>query len=230
MDFPIAAVGASDGATISPIGCSEALAAEIRQIEGPLHCISGATLYARVIQPDDTQRLQAFHSRLSTDSIVYRFFRYMPTLPDEEAMRLTHLDYDERMALVAVQPNTTGAPEPESELMGVVRYEGIEHGVAEVAFVVADLWQGQGIATALLHRLAAYARRRGITTFMAVTMSGNGRMFEVLRNAGYPLKLRHDGDEATVLLDITQPARGEPEIKDVVPAATSTAPSPSTAL
>lgn len=216
MESDISAPGASGAASLYPLMCSEALAAEIRQIEGPLRCISGATLYARAIHPDDGARLQSFHQHLSTDSIVFRFFRFMPALPDQEAERLTHLDYERRMALVAVEPQTpaTGAGEPgaSADIVGVVRYERLQEDTAEVAFIITDKWQGQGIATALLHRLAAYARRRGITTLIAVTMSGNARMFEVLRHAGYPLALRHDADEVSVRLDITQPTRGEPEI------------------
>lgn len=189
------------------------LAAELRQIEGLLHCISGRTLAVRVIHPDDAQRLQAFHERLSIDSIVFRFFRYFPTLPDADAQRFTHVDYARRMALVAVEL-APGATEPveDSPLAGVVRYEQTGSDVAEVAFIVADRWQGQGIATALLHRLAAYARRRSMTTFVAITMGTNTRMLDVLQHAGYPTSMRHESGDIAVTLDITRPAPGEPTI------------------
>lgn len=218
MESDITVTSESGAAPLYPLTCSDELAAEIRQIEGPLHCINGATLYARAIHPDDGARLQSFHAHLSTDSIVFRFFRFMPALPDNEAARLTHLDYEGRMALVAVEPRSpaadNGAPDATADIVGVVRYERLQQDVAEVAFIITDKWQGKGIATALLHRLAAYARRRGITSLIAVTMSGNARMFEVLRHAGYPLALRHDADEVTVRLDITEPTRGEPEIHE----------------
>lgn len=180
------------------------------QIEGTLHCLSGDTVDVRAIRPDDAPRLQAFHARLSVDSIVFRFFRYLPRLSDADAQRSTHVDYQERMALVAVE-RANGATEPDacSPIVGVVRYDQVADGLAEVAFVVADRWQHQGIATALLHRLAAYARRRGITTFMAITMGANIRMLDVLRHAGYPIALRHDNGDLEIKLDITHPAPGE---------------------
>jgi GNAT superfamily N-acetyltransferase len=193
-----------------PFGPSEAYAkqlADVRQIEGPLQCRSGETIYVRAIRPDDGPRLQAFHARLSTDSIVYRFFRYLPALPDADAQRFTHLDYVRRMALVAIDPRA----ENES-LVAVVRYEQVGPGLAEVAFVVADLWQGQGIATALLRRLAAYARRRDIGAFLAITMASNSRMLDTLRHAGYPLAYNYDRDEVAVRLDITRPTEGEPTL------------------
>jgi RimJ/RimL family protein N-acetyltransferase len=189
------------------------LATEVRQIESALRGRSGKTFYVRAIHPDDAPRLQAFHRGLSIDSIVFRFFRYLPLLSDADAQRFTHVDYQERMALVVVElANGATEPDANSPIVAVVRYDQVADSLAEVAFVVADRWQGQGIATALLHRLAAYARRRGITTFMAITMGANIRMLEVLRHAGYPMALRHDNGDIEIKLDITHSAPGEPTI------------------
>jgi RimJ/RimL family protein N-acetyltransferase len=192
------------------------LATEVRQIEGILHCRSGKTFYVRAIHPDDARRLQAFHEGLSIDSIIFRFFRYLPTLSDADAQRFTHVDYQGRMALVVVEL-ANGATEPDAcgPIVGVVRYDREANSMAEVAFVVADRWQGQGIATALLHRLAAYARRRGITSLVAITMGANIRMLDVLRHAGYPMALHHDGGDLEIKLDITHPASGEPTIHNL---------------
>jgi RimJ/RimL family protein N-acetyltransferase len=161
----------------------------------------GSPVKVRAIQPDDEKRLRAFHARLSPDSIIFRFFRVLPELSEEDAYRFTHLDYAQRMALVATTP--TGCDEGEEVIRAVVRYERTEPGVAEVAFVVEDAWQGKGIATALLYRLAAYARTHGLTTFVAVTMTSNARMLDVFRHAGFPYTMRHDGSEISVTLDIS---------------------------
>ena len=172
-----------------PIGLSK--------MAGRLTLLDGSVLRARPIQPDDVERLRAFHRRLSTDAIMYRFFRYMPELSELAAMHFTHLDLEDRMALVAVEGE--GA---EERIVGVVRYERMTHDTAEVAFVIEDRWQGHGIATALLHRLARYARHRGITRFVAVTMGSNLAMLEVFRHAGYPWSVHFDNAEYAVELDI----------------------------
>lgn len=164
---------------------------------GRLHLLDGGVLRARPIQQDDVERLRAFHRRLSSDAIMYRFFRYMPELSELDAMHFTHLDLEDRMALVAVEGE--GA---EERIVGVVRYERMTHDTAEVAFVIEDRWQGHGIATALLHRLARYARHRGITRFVAVTMGSNLAMLEVFRHAGYPWSVHFDNAEYAVELDI----------------------------
>lgn len=164
---------------------------------GALRLLGGAVLRVRPIQPDDVERLRAFHRRLSTDAIVYRFFRYMPELSEPDAMHFTHLDREDRMALVATEGEGS-----EERIVGVVRYERMTHDTAEVAFVVEDRWQGHGIATALLHRLARYARQRGVTRFVAITMGSNVAMLEVFRHAGYPSSIHFDDAQYSVELDI----------------------------
>ncbi|HEV2406039.1 MAG TPA: GNAT family N-acetyltransferase [Ktedonobacterales bacterium] len=171
---------------------------------GAVTLLDGQTLSWRPIQPDDVERLRAFHRRLSRDAIIYRFFRYMPELSEADARHFTQIDYDNRMALVA-----TAGEGAEERIVGVARYERNGPDTAEVAFVVEDHWQGHGIATALLHRLAGYARQRGITRFVAVTMGTNLPMLDVFRHAGYPCALRFAATEYTVDLDIREPAPEE---------------------
>jgi len=85
----------------------------------------------------------------------------------------------------------------------VVRYDRIGSDLAEVAFVVADAWQGHGIASALLLQIAEYARARGIKRLVAITMATNMRMLEVLHGCGYPTTSAIREGEAEVSLDIS---------------------------
>ncbi len=186
----------------------------LQRMEGSLELMTGERVHVRPIRADDTARLQAFHAHLSSDSVVFRFFRYLPALSDADAEHFTHVDYTDRMALVATQ----GLPESE-RILGVVRYDRIGPDTAEVAFVVEDRWQGHGIATALLHRLAAYARMRGITRMLAVTLAANAKMLEVLQNAGYPHSSRYADGEYEVTLDTSAPATGEPSLDEPAPSA-----------
>ncbi len=162
---------------------------------------NGATVHVRPIRPDDTRRLQVFHASLSLDTIIYRFFRVLPQLTDDQAHRFTHLDYENRMALIA-----TLCEGGDERILGVVRYDRIGAEAAEVAFVIADDWQGQGISTALLRMLAGYARPRGITSFLAITMGENVRMLSMLRHCGYPATSRFADGTVEVQLEIAAPA------------------------
>jgi RimJ/RimL family protein N-acetyltransferase len=179
---------------------------DVRQQTHDLTLRDGSVLHARAIRADDTARLQAFHAHLSMDSIIWRFFRSVPNLSDDQARQFTHVDYRDRMALLA----TRGEGDTE-EILAVVRYDRrAEEREAEVAFVVQDAWQGQGIATALLHQLAAYARTQGIERLVALTMGSNVRMLEVLHNCGFPCHTRYEGGDIVATLDITTPPNFSP--------------------
>ncbi len=171
---------------------------DARLLEGELVLRDGSHMHMRPIRGDDSVRLQTFHANLSPETIVFRFFYFVPQLAQEAADHFTHVDYANRMALVA----TIGTG-PEEQIVGVVRYERIGPSDAEVAFVVADAWQGHGIATALLLQLARYARQHGITTFTAVTMANNVKMIVVLRTCGFPCQLRYSNGEVEAKLDIS---------------------------
>lgn len=182
------------------------------ELETPLVLRDGTSVRVRAIRPDDTERLRAFHTHLSPDTIIFRFFHFLPELSAHDAERFTHVDYVNRMALVA----TSGSEEAE-EILGVVRYDRIKPDTAEVAFVVEDQWQGHGIATALLHRLAAYARQRDISTFVAITMGNNLRMLDVLRNCGFPATTRFEEGNIEVYLDITAPPKPPHALTQAMP-------------
>ena len=160
---------------------------------------NGAVMHVRAVRGDDKERLQAFHSRLSLDTIVFRFFRVLPELSDADARAFTHIDYENRMAVVATVDTDAG-----EQIIGVVRYERIGPDTGEVAFVVEDNWQGMGIAPRLLHVLADYARHRGFSTLVAITMGNNRHMLNMLHHSEFPSTTHYTGGEVTVRLSITE--------------------------
>ena len=193
-DHPQVEAGQQEHQTLLPLRHDAGLS-------GPLTLCDGVVVAVRPIQPDDTQRLIAFHARLSPDTITFRYFGPVPVLSPERAAQLTHVDYEHRMALVAM----TGCGE-DQQIIAVVRYERIDPTTAEVAFVVEDPWQGHGIATQLLYRLATYAHGRGFSKFVAEIMNTNYRMREVVRFAGFPFTTRYEDGCVEMRLDITAPA------------------------
>lgn len=206
-----------DGATVTTsVSASEgqAFPRDATEIDGPLVLRDGTVLRQRAIRADDAPRLQAFHSRLSWQTIRYRFFGVMPVLNSELAERLSHVDYENRMAVVATVA-TLGDERRDAEadvdanmeapIVAVVRYQRTGPEVAEFALVVEDGWQGRGIGPLLLRTLAAYAYRQGYTTLTADVMYDNDHMLALLRHRGYPTALRlHDG-RVEARLDLAHP-------------------------
>src|SRR5436309_3466236 len=104
----------------------------------------GATVHMRPIRPDDRDELAAFHESLSRETIYRRFFGAHPHLSEKEIERFTNVDYHDRFALVALV---------HGKLTAVGRYDSVAPEVAEIAFVVADAYQGRGIGSLLLEQL-----------------------------------------------------------------------------
>src|SRR5437899_2670577 len=73
------------------------------QLTHDLTLRDGSAVHVRPIHADDTVRLQSFHAHLSMESIIWRFFRSVPNLSDEQARQFTHVDYSDRMALIATR-------------------------------------------------------------------------------------------------------------------------------
>ncbi len=86
----------------------------------------------------------------------------------------------------------------ETEIAGATRIIGngnylvVDGTMAEAAFVVADEYQGRGVATLLLEELARRANEAGITTFLAEILPENARMLQVFRASGFPLRVRSE--------------------------------------
>ncbi|MEO3890231.1 GNAT family N-acetyltransferase [Nonomuraea sp. B5E05] len=154
----------------------------------------GGTAHVRPIRPADADRLRSFYSRLSDESIYFRFFGPRPRLSDKEVARFTNVDYVTRVALIA----TIG-----DEMVAVIRYDRTGPGEAEVAFLVEDAHQGRGVASVLLEHLAATARERGIERFIADVLPANMRMTGLLRQAGYTAQSQFADGVVRMTLDLT---------------------------
>ena len=141
----------------------------------------GSTLHVRRTTAADAPRLRAFLASLSQQSRWFRYFSAGVNL-DGAARRAAAPD---GLSLVAVHG-------PADTIVGHGTYVGERR--AEVAFAVADAWQGHGIATILLAHLAQAASEAGIETFMATVLPENHRMQQVFHDSGFPASVnRVDG-------------------------------------
>ena len=136
----------------------------------------GTVAHIRPITPADADRLRQFHNRQSDESTYFRFFAPLRELSDRDVHRFTHVDYRDRVALVAIL---------NEEIVGVGRFDRIDATSAEVAFNISDHMQGKGIGSVLLEHLAAIAPEVGVTRFTAEVLPHNRKMLMVFKDAGY---------------------------------------------
>ena len=152
-----------------------------RDREADIVLRDGSTLHVRPVRAQDAAAIRAFLDSLSPEAITFRFFG-TPNL-DWVTSWSVDVDYTDRYALVA----ETGSP---ARIVAHAAYIRTDGESAEVAFLVADEFQGHGIATTLLAHLASVAEHNGITSFTAEVMPANHRMIQTFRDSGFPVDLR----------------------------------------
>jgi RimJ/RimL family protein N-acetyltransferase len=130
---------------------------------------NGTEVVIRPVRPDDKTLLADGMEHLSRESVYQRFLAPKGPLSETELRYLTEVDFTDHVAYVAVRPEAPGV------LVGVARWVRLRDDpeVAEIAFVVADDLQRQGLGTILAETLAAAARERGVRRFVATMLPDN---------------------------------------------------------
>ncbi|MFC5753590.1 GNAT family N-acetyltransferase [Actinomadura rugatobispora] len=127
----------------------------------------GTHVVVRPIEPRDADAVQAMHLRCSQDSRRMRYFSPKP-FPSRRAMDLLCVP-DRGLTLVAEGPD--------GSLLALAHLVHLlDPGVAELAFLVEDAWQGRGLGRALAELLVVLARDRGLVELRATALSENVRI------------------------------------------------------
>jgi acetyl coenzyme A synthetase (ADP forming)-like protein len=150
----------------------------------------GATVHVRPVRSGDDEAILGFLQELSPDSRWMRFFAARADLR-RLARSAVDVDYRDRYGLVA----TTGT---DRTVVGHAVYMRTGSHRAEVAFAVADRFQGRGLGTILLGQLAEAAAENGVALFEAQVLPENHRMIEVFRESGFPVEIRSQPGQITV--------------------------------
>jgi len=151
----------------------------------------GTGLRLRTPTSEDYEDIKSFYDELSHESLYSRFNGFVET--DLPARLDAEADGDDRVALAAWGPD---------RVVALGSYDRLrEPGVAEVAFAVADDFQGRGVATQMLEHLTAIGAGRGVDRFVAEVEVSNTAMRRVFDRAGFSVRDAAPG-ELLVSLDI----------------------------
>jgi RimJ/RimL family protein N-acetyltransferase len=137
----------------------------------------GTRVLIRPIEPGDKEKLVNGLRQLSEESIRTRFLAAKPRFTTAELRYLTEVDGVNHIALVAVLED-----DPD-QLVAVARCVRLPDrpGTAEMAIVVGDPWQGQGLGRALALALADAAVAVGIRRFAATMLGDNEAARRLMR-------------------------------------------------
>jgi RimJ/RimL family protein N-acetyltransferase len=159
---------------------------------------NGTEVFVRPIRLGDKALLVRGMAELSPRSARLRFLAPKNHLTLAELRYLTEIDDVDHFALVAV---FTDDPR---RLAGVGRWvRDIEHpDAAEVAVVVGDCLQREGLGTALGEALADAARARGIARFTAVMLPENIAAQRLFAHISGRLSTRESGGTYELVADL----------------------------
>ncbi len=172
---------------------------DVREYAASESLKDGRNVCVRAIRPEDKTTLLESFSRFSEASVYKRFHGSKRHLTDEELKFYTEIDYLHHMALVA-------SLDENDQIVGGGRY--IAHDTsqpprsAEIAFAVADNFQGLGVGTIMLKHLIIIARDVGIGTFEADVLAENSAMIRVFKKSGLLMSKDHEGQNVHITLNL----------------------------
>lgn len=151
-----------------------------------------------------------FHS-LSPDDVYTRFFRRVRSLTYQDLQTLCNVNHETQVAFLAV----TGPREHEVVVGSACYFLNPTTNLAEVGYMVAPDWQGQGLGGALQARLQEYAMSRGVRGFVAEILANNERMVRLAaKTTGVATTTREDDTlQVTTLFSDDASAMVNPEEK-----------------
>jgi acetyltransferase len=162
----------------------------------PVHLVShwqvpnGTNVTIRPIRPEDADMTQTFVRGLSEETKYFRYMDAVQELSYAMLVRLTQIDYDREMALLAVIEEDGKETE-----IGVARYASNPDQVScEFAVVVGDDWQHQGIAHKLMDVLMDVARSKGLRVMEGEVLKRNADMLKLSASLGFRIEPHPDDD------------------------------------
>ncbi|UKJ73958.1 bifunctional acetate--CoA ligase family protein/GNAT family N-acetyltransferase [Azospirillum brasilense] len=143
----------------------------------------GRQFVVRPILPEDEPLVHHMVANQTQEDLRLRFFAPLKRLSHQAAARLTQMDYDREMGLVAVGPD----PETGDTIMyGVVRITADPDNLrAEYAVMVRSDMKGQGLGYQLMNKILDYARSRGIKEVYGEVLRENTSMLGMCRALGF---------------------------------------------
>jgi len=151
----------------------------------------GEKIHIRPAKPVDERRIQEHYYNLPKEDILSRFFGQKTVFARAEMETRSNADYVNDLTLVAIIGDFGfGKVVAVAECMKLSR-----ENTAEVAFSVSEDYQGKGLGTFFIKKLAAAARANGIGGLIAYTFPQNKAMINLFKVLPYKVTTTNeDGD------------------------------------
>ena len=156
----------------------------------------GRSVLLRPIKPEDEPMWLEMFKNFSEESVRYRFFNIIKDTPHEVRVRYCNIDYDREIGIVAEMEE-----EGRRRILGVVRLIIEPDGKnGEIAFIVADPWQGLGLGTKMVDYMIEICNDKGLETIYAFMLPDNYRAIRLLKKMGFTIEYAKDVTKAILRL------------------------------
>ncbi|MGD9332637.1 MAG: GNAT family N-acetyltransferase [Desulfobacterales bacterium] len=163
----------------------------------------GRKVVYRPTKPTDNRMIQEHFYQMDDKDVEMRFFNLRRHFYRDEMEDMSQVDYVKNLSIVAV----TGEIGFE-RIVGLGGYF-LEHGTtAEVAFSVSKNWQGKGIGSVILLKLAEAARENGISSLTAYTLPNNRGMINLFKKLPYETKTTIEDHTVVLTCHLDAPHQG----------------------
>ena len=163
----------------------------------------GAEVTLRPIRPEDEPLMGKFHETLSDRSVYMRYFSSLSLssrVAHERLLRICFVDYDRVMVLVVDHKDkVTG----QHRILGVGRLIKLHtKNEAEIAILVSDQCQKQGLGIELLRRTVQIARDDKLSSVSAEMLRDNLTVQRIFKKVGFRLRPLADSSSISAVLDL----------------------------
>lgn len=134
----------------------------------------------RPIRPDDEPFIRDMFYSFSEQTVYLRFHHALKALPHDKLQVFCNVDFQNEVALVGV-----AGPVEALQIVAIGRYFLQKNGKeADLAFIVRDDFQRQGLGSYLFKQLVEIGKSRGVKTFCADVLMENAGMLKIFKRSG----------------------------------------------
>ncbi len=168
------------------------------------HLIKGdIEIRFRAIRPSDEEGMRHLFYRFSDESVYYRYFHSVSSMPHAKMQEYVNVDWNQTMSIVGLV-----GEEGKGRIIAEARYIKIPGSpFAEVVFVVDEKYQRFGIASFLYEMLIRLAKEKGVKGFMAEVLFSNIGIMKVFRKGGLPVTARLESGVYSLVIPFSPKAR-----------------------
>jgi len=149
----------------------------------------GLRITVRPIRPEDEAAHHDFVEAMTPEDLRLRFFGAVGSFDHSQLARMTQIDYDREMALIATVQSDEGL----ARTLGVVRaVADPDNETAEFAVAIRSDQKGRRLGRLLTDRIIRYARARGIHWLVGEALRENTAMIALARSSGFTITPTED--------------------------------------